>query len=331
MRTAPQTAAPCGCASGPGRAENTGVLLDGEVVHNHQHGRKGTVTRGQVIRITVGRKPRQACYLYVPHRIEQPARLFVAVHGISRNAREHAERFAPLAEKHGVIAVAPRFGRKGFAGYQRLAPDLRGRPADRVFDEILAEVRTLLALPDAPVHLFGFSGGGQFVHRYTMAHPGKVAKVVVGAAGWYTFPDPDVRFPRGLRVPSDRLTLASPAFLRVPMAVVVGDRDTERDEALNQSPRIDRQQGRDRFERGRRWIDGMRTAARRQGHQTRYDFVALRGIGHDFTDAMTRGAMGEAVFRFLFDDRPGAGAPVAVSRALPLSTSPRSAVTERPR
>jgi pimeloyl-ACP methyl ester carboxylesterase len=263
------------------------------------------------MRIRVGRRPRQACYLYVPHRVEQPARLLVAVHGISRNAREHAELFATLAAERGVIVVAPRFGRKCFAGYQRLAPDRGGRPADAVFDEIIVEVRALLDLPEAPLHLFGFSGGGQFVHRYAMAHPEKVARAVIGAAGWYTFPDPGARYPRGLRVPSGRPALASPAFLRVPMAAVVGDRDTARDDALNQSPRVDRQQGRDRFERGRRWVDAMRAAARCRGLDTRYEFVALPGVGHDFADAMMRGGMGQAVFAFLFDDRSPAVAAAA--------------------
>ena len=54
----------------------------------------------------------------------------------------------------------------------------------------------------------------------------------------------------------------------------------------------------------------MREAARREGLATRYDFVALPAVGHDFTETMTRGAMGRAVFDFLFGGRrPEAARP----------------------
>lgn len=256
---------------------------------------------GRVVSMTLRVPSRQRYYLYIPRRITQPGRLFVTVHGISRNALEHAERFAPLAEQQGVVLVAPRFGRQRFGSYQRLAPDAKGRRPDRLMDAIVAEVRELLALPDGKLYLFGFSGGGQFVHRYAMAHPARVARVVVGAAGWYTFPDPRVRYPRGLQFRSAELPrLDDLGFLQVPMAVVVGGDDIERDPALNQAPRIDRQQGRDRCDRGRRWVAAMQQAAQARGLSTRYRFESLPGVGHDFTRAMELGGMGEVVFDYLF-------------------------------
>lgn len=269
-----------------------------------------TLEVGKVIRLSLSGQPRQIYYLYVPHRIERSARLFVTVHGISRNAREHAERFAPLAERQGVVIVAPRFSRRRFANYQRLAPDAKGNRPDATLDRTLSEVQELVGLPQSPLYLFGYSGGGQFVHRYAMAHPGRVARAVIGAAGWYTFPDPRARYPRGLRFGPDEVPLFEDAdFLTVPMAVMVGGADVERDPALNRSPRIDRQQGGNRYERGRRWVAAMQEAARNRGQATRYQFQALPGIGHDFTDAMVSGGMGEAVFDYLFDgqDTPQAG------------------------
>ncbi|MBK1717227.1 alpha/beta hydrolase [Thiocystis violacea] len=263
---------------------------------------------GRVIRMTLSGCARQVYYLYVPHRLKPPGRLFVTVHGISRNAREHAEGFAPLAERQGVVLVAPRFARRRFGQYQRLAPDARGHRPDRMLERILAEVRGLLDLPESPVYLFGYSGGGQFAHRYAMAHPGRVARAVIGAAGWYTFPDPRVRYPRGWRFGADEIPLiAEPDALRVPMAVIVGAEDVDRDPALNPSRRIDRQQGENRCERGRRWIAAMRQAARARGLATPYQFQVLPGVGHDFTQAMASGGMGPAVFAYLF------GGPVAAS------------------
>ncbi len=159
-----------------------------------------------------------------------------------------------------------------------------------------------LGICESDLYLFGFSGGGQFIHRYTMLHPERVARGVIGAAGWYTFPDPDMKYPRGLRQSVRRsLDMTWPDFLRVPMTVIVGDRDVERDDALNQSFRIDRQQGENRLQRGQRWVEAMRLAAGRQGFDTHYAMERLPGAVHDFAQAMTVG-LGEVVFAHLFGE-----------------------------
>lgn len=261
------------------------------------------IAAGEVVRMQMRSDARQGYYLYVPRNLEKAAPVFVTVHGISRNAKEHAERFAPFAERYGVVVVAPRFGRKRFPRYQCLTADRHGHRPDAVLDDIVAEVRRALGLADSGLYLFGFSGGGQFVHRYLMAKPAKVERAVVGAAGWYTFPDVRKRYPRGTRVREGRSPELDPAYLRVPIAVVVGDGDVERNAALNQSPRIDRQQGATRLERGRNWVMAMRRAARAEGLDTPYRFQALAGVEHNFGSAMSRGRMGEAVFAFLFGEK----------------------------
>lgn len=264
---------------------------------------------GRVQRRTLAADPRQVYYLYVPERLEENARILVTVHGISRNAREHAERFAPYARRQGVVLVAPRFGRKRFPRYQCLAPDRGGRRPDAVLEEVVAEVRDLLGLRDSRLYLFGFSGGGQFVQRYVMAHPRRVERAVIGAAGWYTFPDPARRYPYGTRARDGRSPRIDPAYLGVPVSVVVGDRDVKRDAALNRSAAIDRQQGSNRLERGRNWIAAMREAAREAGLGTTYEFRTLAGAGHHFGTAMAKANLGEAVSGFLFGEPGPPGAP----------------------
>src|SRR5262245_25222309 len=58
-------------------------------------------------------------YEFIPSRIDRGAPLLVAVHGISLNAREHAELFAAQAERLGVPVVAPVFHPDTFQGFQR--------------------------------------------------------------------------------------------------------------------------------------------------------------------------------------------------------------------
>lgn len=274
------------------------------------------IVTGRVIRMRLTQEPSLSYYLYLPKKLRQPARLFVTVHGISRNAREHAKRFAPYAEEEGVILIAPAFKRKLFPGYQRLNENEAGLSPDSALDQIVEEVRLMTGNPDSKLYLFGFSGGGQFVHRYLMRYPQRVAKAAIGAAGWYTFPDSKVKYPRGLKRRTDdpQPSVDPDLFLQVPVSVLVGDLDTQRDEALNTSPRIDKQQGGNRLERGRRWIEAMQASAQARGYETEYRFLPLPGVGHDFTDAMVIGNMGELVFNQLFRTRPSTDCGICPQR-----------------
>lgn len=258
---------------------------------------------GKITRCSLRSNPAQQYYLYVPRVIRQPDALFISVHGISRNAREHARYFATYAEQQGVVMLVPRFAREQTYGrhYQRLRVDETGASAAEVLNLIIRETERRLAMRSERLYLFGFSGGGQFVHRYLMAYPERVVSAALGAAGWYTFPDAGVRYPRGLRPnPKYRHSASAPAYLNIPVLVVVGEFDWLRDASLNLSERIDRQQGVNRVERGQRWIAAMQTAARAAGRDTTYKLQLLPDTGHDFSQAMTQGRAGDVVWPFLF-------------------------------
>lgn len=263
---------------------------------------------GRVRRLRLPDEPRHRYYLYLPRHLVRPVSILVSVHGISRNAREHAEAFAPLAERWGVAVVAPRFGGQSFRGYQRVRLGRDGEAPDALLDRIITDVERRIGAPAAATYLFGYSGGGQFVHRYMMLHPERVAGVVVGAAGWFTRPDPRSRFPHGTAAaPGAPQGLDAGAFLRVPAAVIVGTDDAQRDAVLNQSRRVDHAQGTSRYERGQRWIGEMQAAALIHGLDTRYRFYTMPGVGHDFGRAMDQGRMGELAMRFLFGEPKRAG------------------------
>jgi pimeloyl-ACP methyl ester carboxylesterase len=259
------------------------------------------IVKGKLLERRLSADSQQQYYLYIPSRLAPRAPIFVTVHGISRNAFEHATWYAPFAERYGVVLVAPHFPVKEFAGYQRLKE--RGmRASDIALDRIIREVGTSTGADTSKLYLFGYSGGGQFVHRYAMAHPQNVARVSIGAAGWYTFPSADVKYPRGTLVNKKYKGLSfDPAqFLKVPTQVVVGARDRQRDEELNQSQKITLQQGPTRLKRGRAWIDSMHAAADSMGLQTEYAFEVMDKCNHSFRRCMQRGNMGELVFGFLF-------------------------------
>lgn len=249
--------------------------------------------------------PCQRYYLYLP-RITAGTRVFVTVHGISRNAEEHARLFAPFAERYGVVLVAPLFPANRFTKYQQLGKAGDGKRADQALHQILSEVGTLTGAAIDRLYLFGFSGGGQFAHRYAMAYPERVARFVVGAAGWYTFPDSTLKYPRGIRRRRDLpdLRLEPERFLKVPGSVVVGERDIKAGSALNKAPRVAEQQGHNRVGRAQRWAEAMTAAAHERGLGTRYAMRILPRCGHSFRRGMRRG-LGEYVFEYLFGASDG--------------------------
>ncbi|MEQ1812971.1 MAG: hypothetical protein ABL860_00750 [Candidatus Nitrotoga sp.] len=251
----------------------------------------------------LGDTSRQHYLLYVPRKSNATnAPVFITVHGISRNAREHARRFAPFAERYGVILVAPVFSQDRFPDYQRLGRKGKGERADIALNNIIDEVGRLTGAKTDKLFLFGYSGGAQFVHRYAMVHSDRVAKLVLGAPGWYTFPDPTVKFPRGIAQTKSLpdVTFDPKNFLTIDTCVLVGERDTRQDAALNKSAKIVQQQGENRRTRGGQWVAVMMAAARSHGFETPYTFKTVPFSRHSFSQSMRRGKMGEMVFECLF-------------------------------
>ena len=267
--------------------------------------RSSAPPRGEVLLLTLSGDPLLEYYTYLPESAGPRARLLVLVHGISEAPRQHVERFSHLAERHGVVLVAPHFARPAFRDYQRLGRVGRGARADDALDRLLDDVARRGHARTGRVFLCGYSGGGQFAHRYAMAHPSRVAAAVISSAGWYTFPDRKRRYPFGTRgqrdLPGARLD--PDAFLRIPFLVTVGERDVERDASLRQTPGVDRRQGLHRVERAERWVAAMARAARQRGLPAPATCQTLTGVGHSFTDNVDRGALGEIAFDFLFERR----------------------------
>ena len=258
--------------------------------------------QGQVLRRSLRTDATQEYFLYIPSSGSTAAPLFVAVHGISRNALEHATMFAEHAEAYGVTLLVPYFTEKENDDYQRLGRAGRGSRADLVLDAILQEVARLTGASASKIYLFGFSGGAQFAHRYTMAHPERVARAVVAAAGWYTFPDVRTPYPYGIgpsaELPS--LQFDPEQFLRVPITVLVGEEDIQQSESLRRNPEVDNQQGVTRIDRARNWVAAMRAAADAHHLEPLVSFDQVAGIQHSFKQFMQEGQLGERVFRALF-------------------------------
>lgn len=266
-----------------------------------------SLPRGQVLRRAREDDPARQYFVRVPEAVCHGAPVFVGVHGISRNGHEVASMFSRYCDRVGAVLVAPYFSQGHSEDYQRLGRAGRGPRADAALHAILEEVAWLTGAATARVHLFGFSGGAQFAHRYAMAYPHRVARAVVAASGWYTFPDARTKFPYGIRASRDLpgVRFDPEEFLRVPITVIVGDQDTSTED-LRSTRRASRQ-GSDRVARARSWVEAMRAAARACRYDPQVTLELIPGGGHSFASLMESGGLGERVFAALF----GASSPPA--------------------
>lgn len=179
--------------------------------------------------------------LYVPSRYE-PGHgagtsfdLIIAVHGSARMVLPYRDGFAPLAEDLGCFVFAPLFPigiiePGNVDNYKYIA--YRGLRYDLILLGMIAEVEERYGLRFARRLIHGFSGGGQFVHRFVYLHPETVAAASIGAPGKVTLLDESRDWWMGTRDVEGRFGRAIDlaALRRLPMHLVVGAEDLDEEE-----------------------------------------------------------------------------------------------------
>ncbi|MFB8773938.1 poly(aspartic acid) hydrolase [Streptomyces broussonetiae] len=193
-----------------------------------------TFLTGPTPLFALARDPRFSYCLYVPgrHGPDGPPRpLVVAVHGTRRRVETLRDAFADFAERHDCVVLAPLFpagitGPNDVHSYKLLSP--AGFRADEVLLAMVEEAAARWHVRTDRFHLHGFSGGGQFAHRFAYLHPGRLASLSVGAPGRVTLADPGTPWWHGT-ADAEELFGTGPglAALRdVPVQLVIGEQDT---------------------------------------------------------------------------------------------------------
>ncbi|HRN28652.1 MAG TPA: PHB depolymerase family esterase [Terrimesophilobacter sp.] len=231
--------------------------------------------------------PRFSYCLYVPQShgaAERPLPLVVLQHGTGRRAANYRDAFADFAEEQSVLVLAPLFP-ASLTDPSELHSFKFIRSSTTRFDEalldIVQEIGERFAVNTERFYLHGFSGGGQFTHRFFYLHPDRLAGVSIGAPGRITPIDPDADWWLGVRDFQERFgTDIDLASLRtVPVQMVVGADDTETWEINNPGS----SNWRDGVEAtGATRVERLRTLQQnylKHGISVRFDLV--EGVGHD--------------------------------------------------
>ncbi|PYI09796.1 alpha/beta-hydrolase [Aspergillus sclerotiicarbonarius CBS 121057] len=128
--------------------------------------------------------------------------LLVHIHGTGRNLSPLRTDLAPFADSTPCAILAPLFpanidGPNDLDSYKVLrSATLR---SDLALLAILDEVAAVWpGIDTEKIFLMGFSGGGQFAHRFLYIHPQRLAAVSVGAPGRVTMLDEGLAWPSGI-------------------------------------------------------------------------------------------------------------------------------------
>ena len=171
--------------------------------------------------------------LYVPKSVSASERspLLVLIHGTTRKDWMR-DSFRDFAERTGTVLLAPLFPVGAGAaddvhGYKWI--DAHGMRFDLLLLDMIDQAAETWPLATNRFALFGYSGGGQFAHRFLYLHPHRLAALSIGAPGNVTLPDLVRPWPAGVRGQEERfgVDFDPDAVRAVPIHLVVGGADTE--------------------------------------------------------------------------------------------------------
>lgn len=233
-------------------------------------------------------------WYYRPKRFTPDTPILFVMHGVKRNANEYRDNWIALAERNGLLILAPEFSNQNFPkswAYnlgnvvaREAGGTLRPNPESAwsfpIVDRIFEQVRQQTGSRRTRFAIFGHSAGAQFVHRYMTFTGGPKVDIAIGAnAGWYTLPTHAETFPYGLGQ-----TALSPASVKAAlakrMAILLGEEDTVQDDNFRTAPEAMRQ-GATRLDRGKFYFAAAKAEAERLGTPFHWRLAFVPGVGHD--------------------------------------------------
>ncbi|HET6293417.1 MAG TPA: PHB depolymerase family esterase [Kribbella sp.] len=184
--------------------------------------------------------PRLHYLLYVPQQLEDgvKAPLVVVQHGTARTAAKYRDQLKPFAEKYGAVVLTPIFPAglidpTDLHNYKFI--EYQGIRFDHMLLSIVDEVAERFPVESEQFYLHGFSGGGQFTHRFLYLHPDRLAGASIGAPGRITQLDDSLPWWLGTKGFEQKFgqRIDFDALRRVPIQLVVGTEDVETWEIMN--------------------------------------------------------------------------------------------------
>lgn len=232
--------------------------------------------------------------------------LLIVCHGVQRNAEDYRNFAITLAERFGVLVVAPLFDKERFpmARYQRgglVGADGAVQPPERwtyaSISRMVARVRELEGKPELPYYLIGHSAGGQFLVRMAAFLPGEAERIIAANTGSHLFPTREADFGYGFGGLPPELSGDDVIrrYLAARLTLYQGTGDVIADPSMDASPPAMRQ-GPNRLARGRAAFAAAQALAKEKGWVCNWRLVETPGIAHEAAFMFAAKEAGDAIF-----------------------------------
>jgi pimeloyl-ACP methyl ester carboxylesterase len=203
-------------------------------------------------------------FYHIPDSAHQSSPIAMVVHGSARDGEYLRNALKPESDRRNAIILMPNFGSAEYSNNYFLLGNLFDDGENpsvasqndstewtyAIIEQLFIHFRAEVASKDARYDLVGFSGGGQFAHRFALfAHRPQCDRIVACSSGWYTLPDAASPYPYGLGTTQRASDADVRKALATPLHLAVGSADTDPNSSgLRHTAEADAQ-GLNRFQR----------------------------------------------------------------------------------
>jgi pimeloyl-ACP methyl ester carboxylesterase len=181
-------------------------------------------------------------FYHIPDSAHQSSPIAMVVHGSARDGEYLRNALKPESDRRNAIILMPNFGSAEYSNNYFLLGNLFDDGENpsvasqndstewtyAIIEQLFIHFRAEVASKDARYDLVGFSGGGQFAHRFALfAHRPQCDRIVACSSGWYTLPDAASPFPYGLGTTQRASDADVRKALATPLHLAVGSADTD--------------------------------------------------------------------------------------------------------
>lgn len=223
--------------------------------------------------------------------------LLVSFHGLSRNVASNLDAAKPIADRHGMLIVAPLFDLQRFRRWRYQALGITRVPRNvttggipveprenwtsAIIFKLIGHVREREGRVDLAYYLLGHSAGGQIANRIAAFAPHQAQRIVVANPSSYVWPSRDRRFPYGFGDLPEAMNndAAIRSYLEQPLTIMLGTADTAVTPDLDMLPPA-MLQGAMRHERGINVFRAAESLARAKGWTFNWRLIEVPNAGH---------------------------------------------------
>jgi predicted esterase len=222
-------------------------------------------------------------YVYNPKHGEgipiEKRQLFVLIHSSGREPLDYIEKFQSFADENNLVLLAPLFTEDctnppNEANYKFVK--FNQFRFDQIVLEMIHRASRIYNFDEEKFVMHGFSGGGQFVHRFYYTQPQKLTAVSIGAPGIATFIDDSENWYAGT-ADFNQIFNQSIDFVQmkqVPVQLIVGGNDTD-DSFMSDHDEYREKYGKSRLQR----MKHLEENYRKFGIEVHFD--EIEGVGHN--------------------------------------------------